>query len=385
MNKKGILSILIGPLVGYLVWAMFRLSFGVIIPTVMSEYGLIEAEGGALFSSSLGAMGVVMLIGGYLSDRIGKRIMMAIGFTFLSVGILAGGYSRGYSSLLFLMFIIGIGAGIFSSALHAFAGDIMPTSRGSLVGLTNSFYALGGFIGPWASAIIIMRLGWRSSFHLMGVIALIISIILWFGSRKDYHRKKDQEPKIAYRTLLKERSIILLCLCIISANFSFISFIVWAPSYLVKIAGLTLSDAGFSFGLYSLMGALGAVFFGFLSDKVGGRGSMMSSGIIASALPLLYFSAYVGPRNLIVLSGVIGFTAFTYWNLTISSAQNQVDVALIGSVTGLIQSVALITGVMAPIISGLMISNYGYNLALILSTTLPMLFYTILAGLKYTH
>jgi hypothetical protein len=101
----------------------------------------------------------------------------------------------------------------------------------------------------------------------------------------------------------------------------------------------------------------------------------MVSGILTSTLSLLYFSGLVSSKNLIGLSIALGFPAFAYWNLTISSAQDQVDEKFTGSVTGLIQGVGLITGMVAPALSGLLITNYGLSSALILSTTLPTILY----------
>jgi MFS family permease len=60
---------------------MFRFSIGMIIAEAMLEYNLIEAEGGGLLTSLLGATAIFIMLGGNLSDRIGKYIAMSIGFT----------------------------------------------------------------------------------------------------------------------------------------------------------------------------------------------------------------------------------------------------------------------------------------------------------------
>ena len=149
---------------------------------------------------------------------------------------------------------------------------------------------------------------------------------------------------------------------------------------MIKIGGLGLSNVGFSFGLYSIIGALGAIFFGISSDKIGRRNSILASSLPGFILSLLYFSGYIQEIGLIILSGMIGFTAFTYWNLIISAAQDGVSNELIGSVTGTIQGVAYISSAIAPTISGFMISQYGFSMALILSVALPQFLYTAIAS-----
>ncbi|MEM2902644.1 MAG: MFS transporter [Candidatus Bathyarchaeia archaeon] len=368
------------PLLGYLVFAMFRLSIGVIIPEVMREYQVEEAMGGLTLSSLLGAMALMTVLGGHVSDRVGKKKAMASGLTLMACGILLGGYPTGYVGLLSSMFVTGAGSGAFTAALFAFAGDIMPKSRGSLVGLTNSFYALGGLVGPWLSSILIASINWRFPFYLMGAMALATSTPLWINSRSERSLKTAGERvKVGYAELFRKihrnRSILLVCGGMGVANFAFVAFTAWAPSYLMKIGGLSLPETGLSFGLYSLSGATGAAFFGAFSDRFTRRKSVMVSGILTSTLLLLYLSGLVRAWSLIGLSIALGFPAFAYWNLTISSAQDQVDEEFIGTVTGMIQGVGLITGMVAPALSGFLITRYGLSSALILSTTLPTIVY----------
>jgi MFS family permease len=368
------------PLMGYVIFAMFRLSIGVTIPEVMREYHVKEAVGGLVLSSLLGAMALMTLLGGHLSDRVGKKTAMAMGLTLMACGMLWGGFPTGYAGLLSSMFITGAGSGIFTAALFAYAGDMTTKSRGTLVGLTNSFYALGGLMGPWLSSILIASFNWHVPFYLMGAMALATSTSLWLNSRDERHLETvGEKVKIGYAELFRNvrrgRSLLLICGGMGAANFAFVAFTAWAPSYLMKTGGLTLPETGLSFGLYSLAGAVGATFFGAFSDRFTRRKSVMVSGILTSTLSLLYFSGLVSSKNLIGLSIALGFPAFAYWNLTISSAQDQVDEKFTGSVTGLIQGVGLITGMVAPALSGLLITNYGLSSALILSTTLPTILY----------
>jgi MFS family permease len=379
-NLKINFRFFIAPLVAYLILAMFRLSIGMVIPEAMVEYDLIEAEGGALLTSLLGATAIFIMLGGNLSDRIGKYVAMSIGFTIMSFGMILAGRSIGYYEMLFFLFIAGIGSGIFTASLYAFVGDIQPGSRGALVGITNAFYGIGGFIGPWITAILILNNDWHSPFYLMGLLALTLSCFLWAGASTKGNRKKVGRTKINYRSFLRDINIIFLCAAIAIANFAFSSYSAWAPSYLNKIGMLDLSDVGLAFGSYSITGALGAIFYGTLSDKIGRRKSIIASGFPAFFISLFYFSGQIKYASLMLLSVVLGFTSYAYWNLAISALQDRVDNRYIGSATGIMLSFALVSAAIAPAVSGFMITNYGISIALILSIALPQLIYTILAS-----
>ncbi len=380
LDRK-IIFLIAFPLLGYAIWAMFRLSIGVIIPEIMKEYRLVEIGGGIIVSLLLGTMAVFMVIGGLISDKIGTKTLMSIGFSILSLGLLFGGHSNSYNTLLLSLLLTGVGAGIFTPPLYAFVGNVIPASRGTIIGITNGFYGVGGFLGPWASAILILNFGWRSPFQSIGIIALILSIILWLDSRGEVKQnKKSKRSGGYYFPLFKNNRIIMLCVGIAVANLAFSSFAAWTPSYLIRIGNLNLADTGFAFGLYSIIGAIGATFFGILSDKISRRMSILASAIPGFAFTLLYFSGYIKEIGLIILSGMIGFTSFAYWNLIISSVQDDVDDELMGSATGLIQGMAYVSSAIAPTFSGFMITNFGYNLALILSVSLPQLIYATIAS-----
>lgn len=381
LKRRIDLRIVAIPLIGYLILAMFRLSVGVIIPELIYEFSLTEAEGGMLLTSLLGAMALVIIVGGHLSDRIGRMITMSIGFTTMSFGIIISGYSAGYWALLICLFITGIGMGIFIVALYALMGEVMPASRGVLVGFANGLFAIGGFLGPWISAILIMKLRWRSPFYFIGALAVALSFFLWFNSRSGFSQiGAKKKPKKGFLILLKDTRVILLCIAMGIGNFAFASYAAWAPSYLLKIGNLHLSETGFAFGLYSLTGALGAFFFGMLSDRIGRKGGILASGIPAFIFALFYFSGHIVSKSLIVLSGVLGFITYAFWNLMIAALQDRVDSRLLGSATGIVLNAGMIGAVPAPIIAGLMITNYGFTLALILTVAIPQLLYTIAAS-----
>lgn len=376
---KAQLRFFITPFIGYLILAMFRFSFGVIIPEVMVEYNLTEARAGGLLTAFLFSIAVMVIFGGNISDRIGKKITMSIGATIISISIITGGFSFDYWTLVLIFSITGIGAGIFIAALYAFMGEAIPSLRGSLIGFTMGSFALGGFLGPLISTLLILKFGWRSPFHVIGAFSLLLTFFLWLNSRDEFHIKKTKADRRSY-DFLKDKNIILLCIAFGIANFAFAAFTTWTPSYLIRIGNLSFSEAGFTFSLFSVTGAIGTSLFGILSDKINRKRSILISGILAFLLSLIYFSGIVKSTGLIVLTIIFGFVGYTFPNLIISTVQDLANSKSLGSVTGFTFSIGMLGGAIAPALAGFLISNYGFSLTLILLVSIFSLIYTIIAS-----
>jgi len=363
----------------YVCAAMFRMSIGVVLPEMAKEFSLVEAQSGAFFSSLFLGTAMTMAIAGYVSDRLGRGVTCAGGLLLVSVGLLFAGYSGSYLMSLGSFFLSGLGFGIFVSSLYAAMGEVLPKSRGFMVGLTNSFYALGAFLGPWLSGNIARYYGWRMPFYMLGLAGIPIALRLWFSKPGPFSKTiKVETPRISYLRMLKTRNVLVVSMALFVANFGFGSFASWTPTFLSLIDGLDIAETGLAFGIWALTGGIGAIALGWLSDRLGRRIVILTSGISAAILAYFYFISVNSFSIVIGLSAALGFTAFAYWSLFISLAQDSVDPAAIGSVTGLVQNVSIIAEIIAPLMAATLIMTIGIVWAMIVSVCIPYLVESIL-------
>jgi len=362
---------------------MFRMSIGVILPKMAEEFSLVEVQSGAFFSSLFLGTTMTMAIAGYVSDRLGRGITSAAGLSLISIGLLLTGYSSSYLMSLGSLFTAGLGVGIFVSSLYAVVGEVLPRSRGFLVGVTNGVYAFGAFLGPWLSGNIARYYGWRIPFYIFGLVGVPVALGLWFSkSGSSSKAKMIQEARLnktSYLGILKTRNVLAVSIAMFAANFGFGSFASWAPTFLSSVDGLDLAETGLAFGIWALTGGIGAIFLGWLSDRLGRRVVILLSGIFAAILAYLYFISVNPFLILLGLSAALGFTSFAYWSLLISLAQDSVDPATIGSVTGLVQNISVTANIIAPLISATLIIAVGIVWAMIASVCIPYLVQGILA------
>ncbi len=362
------------PLLGAFVLAMFRISLGVLIPKVMSDFSLSEVEVGAILSSYFAAVAMVMALGGYASDRLGRKVLMGLGTTLMACGILLFSISTTYSSLVASMFISGIGLGLYLPTSYAYVGEVLPTSRGFLVGVTNSVWGFGGFLGPLVSGFLAEGYGWRMPVMIFGVLSLFSSVAIW--SIPYVKRKPEDRRKIPIKSIIADRELVLIAIALGICDMGILSSMIWTPKFLIDWEGFTIADAGLAFGIFFLSGGVGCIVLGWFSDRFGRRRIAATASLTAASLALLYYLSSGYPYFArIAFSAVFGFVSFATWNISIAAAQDLVDPSVFGSVTGFVQNIAFTANVIIPVISGSLIAYIGLSHALTVSVCIPYLFH----------
>jgi len=150
-------------------------------PAIAKAWNLDPAELGVLFSSGLAGMMLGSLFLAPLADRIGRRPVVLISLTLVSLGMLASAASNGLYVLAATRVVSGLGIGAMLAGLTATVAEFTPEPRRALaVSLLQTAYPVGAILGGMISAMLIAQFGWRSVFVLGGVLpALLIPVALF--------------------------------------------------------------------------------------------------------------------------------------------------------------------------------------------------------------
>jgi MFS family permease len=181
--------------------------------------------------------------------------------------------------------------------------------------------------------------------------------------------------KGSYRKAVRNRMVISLCLMMASANLAFITFLSWTPTFLLRVQGLEVSQAGLLISIVSIFGALGSVTFGLLSDKMGRKLFNALTGLSAGVVSYVLYSGFYRFDVLVFVAALFGLVGYAYWNLTIGLAQDYVRREEIVLVTGLVTNSGTIGAVFGPFMVGLLVNVVGLGGALIICVTVPFLLY----------
>ena len=124
--------------------------------------------------SAQAVMVPVAWLTGKLCDSWGRKPTLAIAFWVLPFRILSYTLAHNPYMVVFLQSLDGIGAGIYSVAIVAFAADL---TRGkghfnTLMGIFATAQAVGGVAGPFVQGFLLQHFGFRLAFLFFAALAL---------------------------------------------------------------------------------------------------------------------------------------------------------------------------------------------------------------------
>lgn len=116
-----------------------------------------------------------------LSDRIGRKKLLVLGYFFYGLVYLGFALNRSINNFWFLFGIYGLYIGFTEGVEKALIVDVTPLElRGTTLGLHASFVGIGLLPASLFAGMLWKFLGASWPFYLGGVIGILASIGLWF-------------------------------------------------------------------------------------------------------------------------------------------------------------------------------------------------------------
>lgn len=155
------------------------LSFAV--PELVREWG----QPGHLFKWAQSASNVGVLIGapllGYIGDRYGRRVAIALGSVIFGAFTLAMSQATTIDQLTVLRFLTGIGIGGLMPNTIALNAELAPRQwRALLVVLMFTGITLGSGTPGAVAGWLVPTFGWEILFIVGGVVPLAVAVCVWF-------------------------------------------------------------------------------------------------------------------------------------------------------------------------------------------------------------
>jgi MFS family permease len=354
-----------------------RGAIGIAAPKMKDELGLSEEAYGLAFSAFFWIYAPVQLFAGWLCDRFSVYRMMSLGILVWAAATLAMGFAGGFASLLVLRIMLGVGESIsFPGSSKIIARHVAPEARGVANAAVATGIALGPAVGTLAGGLILAQSGWRAIFFTFGAVTL-----LWLLPWRETVRAlpttghHDAGARVPIGALLSKWPLWSMSIAHALGNWCFYFLLAWLPLFLTKSRGFTIGEMTLLATLgYGVQGAC-AFLFGHFSDwwTRSGRSEatcrrwMMIStqALVAGAilgLALAHSALMVG-LLLCVAGAACGSLSLNIYAV----AQMFAGPRASGTWVGFQNSLGNLSGIIMPIVTGIVVQRAGYESAFLLS------------------
>lgn len=156
-----------------------RVTFGVFFKSLEFEFDITRAAISSIFSVHMVIYAIFAIITGWALDRYGPRIIVSFMGIFTGLSLLiTSQVTSVWQMYLSYSLLLAIGMGGFIPLLMAVIPRWFDKKRGLALGIATSGFGLGPVIMAPFAAYLIANLGWRNTYIVLAVIAVIVVLSL---------------------------------------------------------------------------------------------------------------------------------------------------------------------------------------------------------------
>jgi MFS family permease len=347
-----------------------------LIPTLHTERGLDLAAAGLLSSMPSFGLVITLIAWGYVVDRIGERIVLALGSVLISAAAFAAASADSLFAVGAFLLLGGMAAASSNSASgRLVVGWFPPNQRGLVMGIRQTATPLGVGLG----ALVIPRVAEShgvSAALLFPAVVCAASAVVCAVAVIDPPRPPRSEAPAEHLANPYRASTVLTRIHAVSVLLVVPQAVLWtfALTWLMTDRGWSAASAGALITVAQVLGAAGRIGAGRWSDLAGSRLKPIRTIALAAAVSMGllaltdWLSSPVSVAMMVIASVItvsdngLAFTAIAeiagpFWSGRALGAQNT--------------SQHLATAAAAPLFGGL-IGVAGYPVAFAVSALLPL-------------
>lgn len=357
-------------------------SFGAFFQPMAAEFGAGRTATSAVFSITAFLYAAFGALSGYMTDRFGPRPVLVVGGVAMGVGLCA-------TSLVHSLWVgyatygIGVGIGVACGyvPMLAVVGGWFMRRRNTALGIAVAGIGLGTLcVAPFAAALIV-RIGWRKAYDVLGVLSMVALLGCAAVARKPPITVGPTPFRMG--SAVRTRNFWLLYLSwLLFTPALFISF-VFLPSFATthgigEVAAATLVGI---IGGASVIGRLG---LGTLGDRVGVVRLYMACSLIFGLSYVIWLVA--GSYPAMVGFAIIMGVGYGGWvALSPAVVAHLFGTEGLGGVLGVLNTSGGFGALIGPPIAGFIIDRtQSYHAAIVFALATATLAFAMLLPMDYS-
>ncbi len=365
-----------------------RVNISIAIIPMAAEYGWDEGVQGIILSCFYFGYMVTQLLGGYLADRFGGKLVLAVGviwwsaFTILTPPAAA----MGITMLIVTRVLMGMGEGVTFPSIYALYSKWVPTAeRSRSMAFANSGIPIGQVAALVVAPYIAIAFGWEWIFYIFGAVGLVW-YVFWqrtvaHAPQHHPHLSSREAEEIsaglpatsqpggkptALLDFARSRPVWAIVVAHFCNNWSLYVLLSWLPTFVNKGLGVDFANSG----LVSMLPHLVSFVFLNVAGNVADR--MVRSGMTITRVRKTCQT--IGFGGLVLALSVVGEVDSAWLAIAIMCvgnavgafvtggfAVNHMDIAPnhAGKLMGITNTFATIPGIIGVTVSGFILEATG--------------------------
>jgi MFS family permease len=357
-----------------------------------AELGLDRVQMGQVFSAFILGYVLFEIPGGWLADRFGARSLLTRIVLWWSVFTALTGAAWSHGSLLAVRFLFGCGeAGAFPGSASAISRWFPRAERGKAQAVIMVGSRLGGALAPGLVIALMARVGWRGVYPIFAVLGLIWAVAWrrWFRDSPEQHPAVSSAERqqiaatrgeishgkaVPWKLLLRSRNVWALCGMYSGYTYGLYFYMTWLPTYLTESRGVGAADVALYAGLPWVVASGSNLLGGWLTDRLTrtirlrwARRLPAMAGLLAAAV-FLALAALLESNNAAMIALALSFGCSDLILAVCWATCLDVGGEHAGTVSGTMNSLGQIGGVIAPVLVGWLVEElHSWQLPLLIS------------------
>lgn len=284
----------------------------------------------------------------------------------------------GLVSLLVIRFMFGIGeAGSSPCSTGVISRWFKKEEVGKAQGYVWAASRMGGALTPFVVIPMMVWVGWRSAFYLLGAVGIVWAIVWWLYYRENIQSSQSSisSPSSSsgslWKRLVNAPQFWILCVMYFFYAFGSWFFFSWFPTFMELGRGFEKSELTYAVAVPFVMSMIGNISGGYLTDRLSaryglkvGRKAIGSVSLAISAV-CMFLAAFIPGKMAVFIFLSLCFGIFdlmlpSAWALCIDLGKQHA-----GTLSGAMNTAGNLGGFCCGILFGQLVQSSGnYNLPL---------------------
>lgn len=333
-----------------------------LLPVITETISIPDESGGLLITIYALCYGITAPVFGMMSDRVGRKRMIIIGFIIFSISTFCTGLAKNFEILLLFRGLTGLSGAMIMPSIFALVGDkvtyesrgkAMGTIMGAMIGSTVIGVPIGAFLSEIGN--------WQWTFYSIGLLTLFLTLLINHilrneKEREDVHVSLTETVDAPLKMTVVNISVLFALLATFLWTIGLHGMFSYIGVYYENNFGISVGKIGIVIFLAGVGSVAGNILGGKLADKIGKKSVIVIASIVSS-ISVMLFSLSIGNLVIAIIVHIIWSLFIGFGQASLTALISELKPAVRGTVMALNSSAMYIGMTIASGVASLAISN----------------------------